>query len=80
MTKDEFRKLQDLQHESAISWNHIKSVQQVVHTYIEKFKPVIPDPVNPFPLPFDLINNSPQFEDVFDAEGIFRLALYWWRD
>lgn len=77
MTNSDFRYLKDLNHKSAISWNHIKSVQKAVFNFVSKFKPVGPDPENPFPLPFDLLNSYPEFEDEFDTDGMFRLALYW---
>jgi superfamily I DNA/RNA helicase len=77
MTNSDFRYLKDLNHKSAISWNHIKSVQKAVFDFISKFKPAVPDPEEPFPLPFDLLNSYPEFEDEFDADSLFRLALYW---
>ncbi|GHA76689.1 UvrD-helicase domain-containing protein [Pontibacter akesuensis] len=77
MTKSDFRSLQDLNHKGSVSWNNIKLVQRTLFEYIGKFRKVNPDPENPFPLPFDLLNSYPQFEDEFDRDTLFRLSLYW---
>lgn len=77
LTRDDFRKLKDLNHNGAISWHDVKGVQKVIYDYVSKFQQLAPDPQNPFPLPFDLLSYEPQFEDKFDTDGLFRLSLYW---
>lgn len=77
MTKGDFRYLQDLNHKNALGWNQIKSVQKTIFDYIENFRPVAPNPEEPFPLPFDLLDNDPDYDEKADTDSILRLSLYW---
>jgi superfamily I DNA/RNA helicase len=77
LTKEDFGKLKDLNHKSAISWNNIKAVQKVIFNYVSKFKPLKPNSQEAFPLPFDLLNSDSQFDEEHDKDSLFRLSLYW---
>ncbi|WP_299150337.1 UvrD-helicase domain-containing protein [uncultured Dokdonia sp.] len=77
VTRDDFKKQKDKLHKNQISWNQINQVRETIFRYLKKFKKLEADSENAFPLPLDLLENDPDFEDVFNTDTFFRVTLYW---
>jgi superfamily I DNA/RNA helicase len=76
-TREDFGKLRDLQHRSDLSWDYLGKVQELVHRYVAKFRPVAARPTEAFPLPLDLAAEDHGEDGSSEASTKFRLALHW---
>ncbi len=76
-TPQDFNYLRDKLHENQITWTHLIQVKEAVFEYVKKFKPIIENDENSFPLPLDLLEYVPEFKDRFSKETFFRVCLYW---
>jgi len=76
-TSTDFDFLRDRLHKNQITWYHLILVKNIVFEYIEKFKPLIENDENAFPLPLDLLDNYVEFKEVKEKETFFRICLYW---
>jgi ATP-dependent DNA helicase RecQ len=76
-TASDFNFLRDRLQNNQITWNHLIRINKVVFEYLEKFKPLIEDDENAFPLPLDLLDDYPEFKEVREKETFFRICLYW---
>jgi len=77
VTKDDFKKTRDKQHKTQITWNHIKQVRNTVFDYIGKFRSLDIENEAAFPLPLDLLDDTPEYEDINNRDTFFRVILYW---
>lgn len=77
VTRDDFKKQKDKLHKNQISWNQINQVRETIFKYLKNFRKLEPDSENAFPLPLDLLENDPDYEDVFNTDTFFRVTLYW---
>lgn len=76
-TREDFGKLRDLQHRSDLSWDYLENVQDVVHRYVARFRPVEARPNEAFPLPLDLAAEDHGEDGSAEASTKFRLGLHW---
>lgn len=76
-TDSDFNFLRDRLQNNQITWNHLIRVNKVVFEYLQKFKPLIEDDENAFPLPLDLLDDYAEFKEVREKETFFRICLYW---
>jgi superfamily I DNA/RNA helicase len=76
-TPTDFDFLRDRLHKNQITWNHLIQIKKIVFDYLEKFKPLIEDDENAFPLPLDLLDDYAEFKEVREKETFFRICLYW---
>lgn len=74
---EDFKKLKDKLHDSQITWNQLDKTKGEVFKYIKQFQVLKPDEEKAFALPFDLLEQSDEFEDVYSVDTFFRIALYW---
>jgi superfamily I DNA/RNA helicase len=77
ITKDDFNKIRDLQHESKVTWSKIEQVRKTIYNYIAKFRELKIEKENAFPLPLDLLIQDAEYEEVYDKDTVFRIILYW---
>ena len=77
LTKNDFKKLKDLQHGTQITWYDIKNVRETMLFYVEKFRSLDVEDNAPFPLPLDLLEGNQDYEEINNKETFFRVALYW---
>jgi ATP-dependent DNA helicase RecQ len=77
ITKDDFNKIKDLQHDSKITWSKIEQVRKTIFNYIAKFRELKIEKENAFPLPLDLLKQDAEYEEVYDKDTVFRVILYW---
>ncbi|MGI4873020.1 MAG: UvrD-helicase domain-containing protein [Janthinobacterium lividum] len=75
-TREDFGKLRDLQHRSDLSWDYLARVQDKVHQYVARFRPLATEPPVAFPLPLDL-KVEEDGDNAEEANTKFRLALHW---
>lgn len=76
ITNEDFGKLRDLQHRSDLSWDYLARVQEQVHTYVQRFRPLATGGAA-FTLPLDLGAENAGPDGVDEASTKFRLALHW---
>lgn len=76
-TASDFDFLRDRLHKNQITWNHLILLKDIVFEYLQKFKPLIEDDENAFPLPLDLLDDYVEFKDIREKETFFRICLYW---
>jgi superfamily I DNA/RNA helicase len=76
-TPQDFSGLRDKSHKNQITWMHLNQVRKTVLDYIEKFKPLIENDENAFPLPLNLLDGVTDFKERFDRDTFFRICLYW---
>ena len=77
LTTRDFQDLKDRNHRNRIAWEEIENVRKIILEYVSMFKPIAPDTENAFPLPLDLLDQYPQFEEIFNKDTYFRVVLYW---
>lgn len=77
ITKDDFNKIKDLQHDSQITWSQIEQVRETIFDYIANFRPLEGDKGNAFPLPLDLLDQYMEYEEILGKDTFFRVILYW---
>jgi ATP-dependent DNA helicase RecQ len=77
ITKDDFNKIRDLQHQNEITWSQIEQVRNTIFNYVSKFRELKIEKENAFPLPLDLLNQDIEYEEVYDKDTVFRIILYW---
>lgn len=77
MTNEDFKKLKDRQQNSQITWGQIEQVKNTVFNYVGRFQSLGIEKEKAFPLPLDLLNQYKEYEDIFDRDTFFRIALYW---
>ncbi|WP_055435787.1 UvrD-helicase domain-containing protein [Lacinutrix algicola] len=77
LTHRDFQDLKDRNHRNRIAWEEIENIRKTILSYVSKFRPLAPDTENPFPLPLDLLEQFPEFEEVFNKDTYFRVILYW---
>lgn len=76
-TASDFDFLRDRLHKNQITWNHLIQLKKIVFEYLEKFKPLIENDENAFPLPLDLLDDYVEFKEVREKDTFFRICLYW---
>jgi superfamily I DNA/RNA helicase len=76
-TPQDFNYLRDKLHKNQITWTHLIHVKEAVFDYVKKFKPIIENDGNSFPLPLDLLDYVPEFKDRYSRDTFFRVCLYW---
>ncbi|MBC7523284.1 MAG: UvrD-helicase domain-containing protein [Flavobacterium sp.] len=76
-TPQDFNYLRDKLHKNQITWTHLIQVKEAVFEYVKKFKPIIENDENSFPLPLDLLDYVPEFKDRYNRDTFFRVCLYW---
>lgn len=76
-TASDFNFLRDRLQNNQITWNHLSRVNKVVFEYLQKFKPLIEEDENAFPLPLDLLDDYVEFKEIREKETFFRICLYW---
>ncbi|RZK31713.1 MAG: hypothetical protein EOO63_03440, partial [Hymenobacter sp.] len=76
ITNEDFGKLRDLQHRSDLSWDYLARVQEQVHTYVKRFRPLATGGAA-FSLPLDLGAENAGPDGGDEASTKFRLALHW---
>lgn len=76
-TPQDFNYLRDKLHKNQITWTHLIQVKDAVFEYVKKFKPIIENDENSFPLPLDLLDYVPEFKDRYSRDTFFRVCLYW---
>ena len=77
LTNRDFQDLKDKNHRNRIAWEEIENIRKTILQYISMFRPLAPDTENAFPLPLDLLDQYPQFEEIFNRDTYFRVILYW---
>lgn len=77
ITKDDFNKIKDLQHQNEITWAQIEQVRSTIFKYISKFRKLKIEKENAFPLPLDLLKQDLDYDEVNDKDTVFRVILYW---
>ena len=77
LTNRDFQDLKDKNHRNRIAWEEIENIRKTILQYIAMFRPLAPDTENAFPLPLDLLDQYPQFEEIFNRDTYFRIILYW---
>lgn len=76
-TTQDFNYLRDKLHKNQITWTHLIQVKEAIFEYVKKFKPIIENDENSFPLPLDLLDYVPEFKDRYSRDTFFRVCLYW---
>ncbi len=74
---DDFKKMKDKLHDSQITWNQLDQTRETVFEYVKQFQELKPNDDKAFALPLDLLVQSTGFEDIFNTDTFFRVALYW---
>jgi superfamily I DNA/RNA helicase len=77
ITKEDFNKIKDLQHQNEITWSQIEQVRKTIFNYVSKFRQLKIEKENAFPLPLDLLNQDIEYEEVYGKDTVFRVILYW---
>ncbi|MFD2100649.1 UvrD-helicase domain-containing protein [Flagellimonas iocasae] len=77
VTREDFKKVKDRFHKNQITWNQIDQVRLSIFEYYSKFRKLERDLEKAFPLPLDLLNQLPEYDDLNDKDTFFRLILYW---
>ena len=77
LTNRDFQDLKDKNHRNRIAWEEIENIRKTILQYISMFRPSAPDTENAFPLPLDLLDQYPQFEEIYNRDTYFRIILYW---
>ena len=77
ITKEDFNKIRDLQHQNEITWSQIEQVRNTIFNYISKFRELRIEKENAFPLPLDLLKQDVEYEEVYGKDTVFRIILFW---
>ncbi|AFC23727.1 DEAD/DEAH box helicase [Saprospira grandis] len=75
---EDFRKIADRLHKSALSWAFVKEVKKEVEQYTAKFLKVNPPMETPVVIPFNLLTRGlNSINDENETNTKFRLSLHW---
>ena len=77
LEKDDFKKIKTLLQNGRITWTNIINVYGAVSAYYSKFRNFETQSEKPIVLPFNILGQKQDFDDVQDKDQMLRLCLYW---
>lgn len=75
--KDDFKKIKTLLQNGRITWNNLISVYNAITVYYSKFRNFETQTDKPIVLPFNILNQYSEFDNIQDKDHLLRLSLYW---
>ncbi len=73
----DFAKLKTLLQTSKITWANLLRVYAAVIAYYCRFRDFDTQKDKPIVLPFNILSQTPDFDDIKDKDQLLRLSLYW---
>jgi RecQ family ATP-dependent DNA helicase len=77
LEKNDFKKIKTLLQNGRITWANIVNVYGAVSAYYSKFLNFETQSKKPIVLPFNLLSQNVDFDEVQDKDQMLRLCLYW---
>lgn len=75
--KDDFKRIKSLLQNGRITWTNLISVYGAIITYYSKFRNFETQSDKPIVLPFNILCQTPAFDNIQDKDQMLRLSLYW---
>jgi superfamily I DNA/RNA helicase/superfamily II DNA or RNA helicase len=74
---DDFGRIKTLLQNGRITWTNLVSVYNAINTYYSKFRNFETQIDKPIVLPFNILSQTAEFDNIHDKDQMLRLCLYW---
>lgn len=75
--KDDFGRIKTLLQNGRITWTNLISVYKTIKAYYSKFRNFETQSDKPIVLPFNILSQTAEFDNIHDKDQMLRLSLYW---
>lgn len=75
--KDDFGRIKTLLQNGRITWTNLVSVYNAIKAYYSKFRNFETQSDKPIVLPFNILSQTSEFDNIHDKDQMLRLSLYW---
>jgi len=75
--KGDFGRIKTLLQNSRITWGNLVSVYKAIHAYYSKFRNFETQSKESIVLPFNILSQTAEFDNIHDKNQMLRLSLYW---
>ena len=75
--KDDFGRIKTLLQNGRITWTNLVSVNNAIKAYYSKFRNFETQNDKPIVLPFNILSQTSEFDNIHDKDQMLRLSLYW---
>lgn len=75
--KDDFGRIKTLLQNGRITWTNLVSVYNAIKKYYSKFRDFETQSDKPIVLPFNILSQTSEFDNIYDKDQMLRLSLYW---
>ncbi len=75
--KDDFGRIKTLLQNGRITWTNLVSVYNAIKAYYSKFRNFETQSDKPIVLPFNILSQTSEFDNIHDIDQMLRLSLYW---
>ncbi|HUN01418.1 MAG TPA: UvrD-helicase domain-containing protein [Niabella sp.] len=75
--KSDFRRIKTLLQDGRITWKNLVAVYNAIKAYYSKFRNFETQSDEPIVLPFNILSQTSEFDNIHDKDQMLRLSLYW---
>lgn len=75
--KDDFGRIKTLLQNGRITWTNLVAVYNAIKVYYSKFRNFETQSDKPIVLPFNILSQTSEFDNIHDKDQMLRLSLYW---
>lgn len=75
--KDDFGRIKTLLQNGRITWTNLIAVYNAIKAYYSKFRNFETQNDKPIVLPFNILSQTSEFDNIHDKDQMLRLSLYW---
>ncbi len=75
--KDDFGRIKTLLQNGRITWTNLVAVYNAIKAYYSKFRHFETQSNKPIVLPFNILSQTSEFDNIHDKDQMLRLSLYW---
>lgn len=77
LEKDDFGRIKTLLQNGRITWTNLVAVYNAIKIYYSKFRNFETQRDKPIVLPFNILSQTSEFDNIHDKDQLLRLSLYW---